>query len=89
MHLNPWQMTNAFLGGIFYGWIYWRYKSIWLCMFIHAYYNILVDFMTYPYAGAYDFWRHPVWFDILGLLLFVFGLSTVIEMSWKNDVKKN
>jgi hypothetical protein len=56
---------------------------------MHAYHNILVYFFFFPYSIAGNFWRHPVWFDILGLMLFVFGLSSVIELSWKNDVKKN
>ena len=86
MHLNPWQMVNAFLGGIFYGWIYWRYRSIWLCMFTHAYHNVLATFMALPYIRIenpyyMELWRHPLWFDILGLLLFGIGLWMVIELS--------
>jgi membrane protease YdiL (CAAX protease family) len=89
IHLNPWQMTNAFFYGIFYGWVYWRCKSIWLCMFMHAYHNILVHFMTYPYVSAGNFWLYPAWLDILGLLLFGFGFLSIIELSPKNNVKKN
>lgn len=89
IHINPWQAVNAFWGGIFYGWIYWRYRSIWLCMFMHAYHNILAIFMYYPYVrienhtGYQSMWRHPAWFDILGLLFFSFGLLTVIVLSKK------
>ena len=89
MHINPWQMTNSFLGGIFYGWIYWRYRSIWLCMFMHAYNNVLAVFMSYPYIRIEDYtsyqlmWHHPAWFNILGLLLFGFGLLTVIVLHCK------
>jgi len=88
IHLNPWQAVNAFYLGIFLGWIYWRYKSIWLCMFIHAYHNALALFMPFPVIeiknSYYEvMWHHPVWFDILGLLLFGFGLLTVIVLSRK------
>jgi membrane protease YdiL (CAAX protease family) len=90
MHLNPWQSVNAFYAGIFLGWMYWRYKSIWLCMFIHAYHNILVSYMTYPYveienSGFRELWRHPLWFDLLGLLFFGLGLLTVIALSRKKE----
>ena len=87
IHLNPWQAVNAFYLGIFLGWIYWRYKSIWLCMFIHAYHNTLT-LMPLPYIEMkneyYEVtWRHPLWFDIMGILLFGFGLLTVIVISRK------
>ena len=92
-HLNPWQAVNAFYAGIFYGWIYWRYKSIWPCMFAHAYHNVLAHYMSLPYIdidGYSERWRHPVWFDIMGLFLFGFGLLTVIVLSRKKaqDVQK-
>jgi membrane protease YdiL (CAAX protease family) len=90
IHLNPWQAVNAFFLGIFLGWIYWRYKSIWLCMFIHAYHNALALLMPLPYVGMqneyYEItWRHPLWFDILGVFLLGFGLLTVIVLSRKKE----
>jgi len=81
MHLNPWQAVNAFFAGIFLGWVYWRYKSIWLCMFFHAYYNTLVMLMPLPYNANEGILLYPIWFDMLGLLLFGFGLLTVIVLS--------
>ena len=83
MHINPWQTFGAFMGGIFYGWIYFRYKSIWLCMFMHAYHNILATLMPFPYIEVPNYYyekmyRHPLWFDILGIFLFLLGLVTVI-----------
>ena len=70
MHYNPWQAVNAFFGGIFIGWTYWRYRSIWLSMFIHAYYNVLVTLLPLPYTKTNSItyienWRHPLWFIIL------------------------
>ena len=92
MHINPWQMTNAFLGGIFYGWLYRRYKSIWLCMLTHAYNNFIASFVPFPYvtvgnSGYPRMWRHPLWFDILGLVLFGLGLLTVIVLSRNENAK--
>ena len=93
MHLNPWQAVNSFLGGIFYGWIYWRYRSIWLCMFIHAYNNVLAFFMLYPFerigiSGSHELWRHPLWFVILGFILFGMGLFMVITLSRKDSNRR-
>jgi membrane protease YdiL (CAAX protease family) len=90
MHMNPWQAINAFYAGIFLGWIYLRCKSIWLCIFIHAYHNVLSSFMSFPYikienSSYLDIWRHPLWFDMLGLLLFGFGLLTVIVTLRENQ----
>ena len=91
-HKNPWQAVNAFYVGIFLGWIYLRYRSIWLCIFIHAYHNFLVYFVDFPYIKVENsyyrqMWRHPLWFDILGLLLFGFGLLTVIVLSRKKGAQ--
>jgi membrane protease YdiL (CAAX protease family) len=87
-HMNPWQAVNAFYLGIFLAWIYRRYRTIWLCMIIHIYHNVLARFMAYPYikidnSDYQELWRHPVWFDILGLVLFSLGLWMVIELSRK------
>ena len=91
-HLNPWQALSAFLGGIFYGWMYFQYRNIWLCMVMHAYHNILVSYMPYPYVDVgnsvfVELWRHPLWFDLLGLLLFGIGLAALIVLSGKSKAE--
>jgi membrane protease YdiL (CAAX protease family) len=70
MHINPWQMINSFFGGIFYGWVYWRYRSIWLCMFMHAYHNIHARFFSLPFKTG-NLLQNPIWFDILGFLFWL------------------
>ena len=35
VHLNPWQLVSAFIMGCFIGWVYYRSRNIWLCIFIH------------------------------------------------------
>lgn len=85
MHLNPWQALLAFVSGLFFGWIYMEFKTIWLCMFMHCYNNILASFMSFPvnylpntrnYSSRVI---HPLWFDILGMLLFVTGLLLTLS----------
>jgi len=94
MHINPWQAVNAFFGGIFIGWLYWRYRSIWLCMFIHAYYNVIISLLPLPYTRTdslqyIEEWRHPIWFILLGAALFVIGLLMVIVLSRKERKAEN
>ncbi|MCL2726857.1 MAG: CPBP family intramembrane metalloprotease [Bacteroidales bacterium] len=36
IHMNPWQTIPAFLMGVLFGWIYWRTRSVWLVIFMHA-----------------------------------------------------
>lgn len=35
LHLNPWQAIPAFALGAFFGWVYWKSRSIWLVIFLH------------------------------------------------------
>jgi membrane protease YdiL (CAAX protease family) len=64
-HLNPWQALTAFIAGLFLGWIYMKYKTIWLCIFFHAYNNVLASFMPFP-------GMQPL-LVILGALMFLAG----------------
>jgi len=41
IHLNPWQFLSAFLTGLITAWIRIETKSIWLCIYIHLFNNIL------------------------------------------------
>jgi len=35
MHLNPVQSVGAFILGLALGWLYYRTRSLWLCIFLH------------------------------------------------------
>ncbi len=41
MHLNPAQLPATFLIGLTYGWIYYRTRSLWLCIFAHLVHNTI------------------------------------------------
>jgi membrane protease YdiL (CAAX protease family) len=79
MHLNPWQFINATIGGIFYGWVYRCYRNLWVTIFLHCYYNVLVHFMPLPYKALPGTQSgsviYPLWFDLLGVVLFALGLG--------------
>ena len=36
IHMNPWQAIPAFTLGLLFGWVYWRTKSLWSVIFMHA-----------------------------------------------------
>jgi membrane protease YdiL (CAAX protease family) len=40
-HFNPAQSLNAFFMGLLLGWIYYRSRSLWLCIGLHGFYNAL------------------------------------------------
>jgi len=45
MHINPREAVLAFCIGIAIGWIYWRTRSLWLCIFMHMVFSA-VSFMV-------------------------------------------
>ncbi|MFP3043434.1 CPBP family intramembrane metalloprotease [Treponema primitia] len=88
MHLNPWQAVNTFIVGLFLGWVYCRYKSIWPCIFLHAYHNVLANFMLYtekPYGAIF---MHPLWVNISGITLFGLGLLMLIVLYNHTETKQ-
>ena len=54
MHLNPWQAVPAFVLGILFGWIYWKTRSLWLCIFMHVVNNGFSFLLMFLYPGAMD-----------------------------------
>lgn len=41
VHFNPAQSIHAFLLGLVFGWLYYRTRSLWLCMAMHVLFNSL------------------------------------------------
>ncbi len=52
MHLNPWQAIPAFCLGFAIGWVYWRTRSLWPCIFMHAVNNSLAFLMMFIFPDA-------------------------------------
>ena len=85
IHVIPWQVVPAFFAGLFLGWIYLRFKSIILCIFIHAlnnalaaipeYYNFEIPGMVYDINKGVQF--QPVWINIIGLIMFLYGVKKI------------
>ncbi|WP_165836027.1 CPBP family intramembrane glutamic endopeptidase [Marinifilum breve] len=61
MHFNPWQFVSAFSIGIVIGYLYWKTKSLLLCMIIHAVNNGTAFFLSKSNPDAIT------WKEMLGL----------------------
>jgi len=35
IHMNPWQGVAAFALALFFGWVYYRTRNLWACVFLH------------------------------------------------------
>ena len=47
MHMNLTQGITALILGLFLGWIYYRTRNIWLCVFVHALNNTVSTILFY------------------------------------------
>ncbi|MDQ2180262.1 CPBP family intramembrane glutamic endopeptidase [Marinifilum sp. D714] len=61
IHFNPWQFVVAFSIGIVMGYLYWKTKSLVLCMLIHAVNNGTAFFLSKSNPDA------TTWTEIIGL----------------------
>lgn len=41
IHFNPAQSLSAAFGGLLLGWLYYRTRSLWICIIVHALHNLL------------------------------------------------
>ncbi|MFA9371163.1 MAG: lysostaphin resistance A-like protein [Labilibaculum antarcticum] len=54
IHLNPWQFITAMIAGIAIGYLYWKTKSLFLCMFIHSLNNGIAFYLMVRYSDTFD-----------------------------------
>ena len=50
-HLNPWQFLGAGLLGAVFGYVYYRTKALWICIFSHALNNSISFIMMLKYQS--------------------------------------
>ncbi len=83
MHLNPWQMPTALFIGMILGWVYWRTRSLALCVAGHAFHNgvnLLAAGLPFSVGGfnrAHDpgtVLFQPWWLNLLGVALLGGGI---------------
>jgi len=81
LHLNPWQAIPAFFLGFAIGWVYWRTKSLWPCIFMHAVNNgvAFIIILLYPdisaNANLYDITGPHYLFIYTGSVIFSIALA--------------
>jgi membrane protease YdiL (CAAX protease family) len=70
-HLNPWQFMGAGILGIAFGFVYYRTKSLWLCIFLHALNNTVSFLMMIKYDTMEENLTNPnIWYlPFLGLFV--------------------
>ena len=93
IHLNPWQFVSASIGGLLLAWIYIETKSLWPCIYAHAFYNGFPDLMAKLISKNIDGFTtessriavfQPWWFDLTGIALLVAGIFWLNAMFKKN-----
>jgi membrane protease YdiL (CAAX protease family) len=83
MHGLPWAMINAFLLGVFLGWLMVKTESLQLCIVAHALYNgmdfVISRWIQLPIPGFNNMTStvefQPWWFDVLGFVLLLLGIG--------------
>ena len=83
MHEFPYQAVSAFIGGVIYGWVYYKTKSIYLTFSMHAVNNIIffIGFSLDDGVGGSDAFPPILYvFAGLSLLLFIFF---IVRLSYK------
>ena len=83
IHEFPYQAIGAFIGGVIYGWVYYKTKSIYLTFSMHAVNNIIAfigNFLDDGVGGSDAFPPILYVFAGLSLLLFIFF---IVKLSYK------
>lgn len=83
IHVNPWQIPTAFIGGIILAWIFIETRSLWPCFFAHALHNAFDLILTYLFDAQIPGFNYienevvifqPWWFDLLGFVAATIGI---------------
>ncbi|MCY1632867.1 CPBP family intramembrane glutamic endopeptidase [Marinifilum sp. D737] len=91
MHFNPWQFVVAFLIGIVMGYLYWKTKSLLLCMIIHAVNNGTAFFLSKSNPDAIT-WKEMLGLGTLERIGLFFVAILIVWLAYRyfeNYFKKN
>ena len=72
-HLNPWQAVAGIASGLLLGWLYWKTRSLILCMLLH-FFNNLVAFTQGVYADS----MNDTLVETMGPTLYFSGFVAVL-----------
>lgn len=85
LHLNIWQFVDAFLAGIFIGWIFLKTRSILACIWVHAVNNgfaIGINYLSLR-EGTLDFTTagdQSIYITIIGAIILIGGIVLLAKM---------
>jgi len=91
MHFNPWQFVVAFLIGIVMGYLYWKTKSLLLCMIIHAVNNGTAFFLSKSNPDAIT-WKEMLGLGTVERIGLFFAAILIVWLAYRyfeNYFKKN
>jgi len=84
-HLNPWQFMGAGMLGIVFGFVYYRTKSLWLCIFLHALNNTISFLMMVRYGTMEESVTNSnEWYIVFGGLLLAILVGWIVFRLTKN-----
>lgn len=91
MHFNPWQFVVAFLIGVVMGYLYWKTKSLLLCMIIHAVNNGTAFFLSKSNPDAIT-WKEMLGLGTVERIVLFFIAILIVWLAYRyfeNYFKKN
>lgn len=77
VHMNPWQFLGAGTLGALFGFIYYRTKSLWLCIFLHALNNTISYLLMINYQSMEQTVTQPHDFTQVGI-----NFAMMIALGW-------
>jgi membrane protease YdiL (CAAX protease family) len=93
-HLNPWQFIPAVILGVLMGYVYWKTRSLWLCIFIHFVNNglsflalFLVDEQNAVVADLFSERKDYLLSYFISVGIVVLGVLWLIQLTKKQNLQ--
>jgi membrane protease YdiL (CAAX protease family) len=90
-HLSIWQFIGAIIIGCFFGWLYYKTRSLLPCIFAHVFTNsisiIAIEILKHQQPNNMYFLSkfHPSLIDVIGLLFIGIGIWWLVKIFRKID----
>lgn len=83
IHGNLAQMPGAFIGGIVYGWIYYKTRSIYPTFIMHAINNVVVFIGVALDNNTNSSTDIPLWFYAWAMFSLILYICFIVKLSYK------
>lgn len=90
-HVNPFRYINTFIWGVFFGYLFFKTRSLFLCVLTHMLVNILGScFILLPEIPGFNsripsHSFQPLWLTLTGVTLFCAGLWILVKYFNRQD----